>query len=109
MVIYAYPIFKIFKTLSYCCYNFGFASIAVLALFKLNLGIDLIGGSIIKIEFEERPTNQEIENKLSDLNLEELILQPSGENGLSLKTKKLMKQPIKKLFQESMSCHQQKQ
>ena len=66
-----------------------FASIAVLALFKLNLGIDLIGGSIIKIEFEERPTNQEIENKLSDLNLEELILQPSGENGLSLKTKEV--------------------
>jgi preprotein translocase subunit SecF len=65
------------------------ASITVLVLYKLNLGIDLVGGSIIEVEFEKRPSNQEIENKLSDLNLGELTLQPIGENGLNLKTKEI--------------------
>ena len=65
------------------------ASITSLLLFGLNFGIDLAGGSIIEVEFENRPTNQEIESKLSDLNLGEIILQPTGDNGLTLKTKEI--------------------
>jgi preprotein translocase subunit SecF len=65
------------------------ASITSLVLFGLNFGIDLAGGSIIEVEFENRPTNQEIESKLSDLNLGEIILQPTGDNGLTLKTKEI--------------------
>lgn len=65
------------------------ASITALALFNLNFGIDLVGGSVIEIEFEKRPSNQEIENKLTELNLGELIIQPSGESGVILKTKEI--------------------
>lgn len=65
------------------------ASITALTLYKFNLGIDLAGGSIIEVEFEKRPTNQEIEEKINGLILGELILQPTGANGLSIKTKEI--------------------
>jgi len=65
------------------------ASIICLVLFGLNLGIDFSGGSIIEINFEKRPENQEIEKKLRELELKEFILQPAGQNGLTVKTQEI--------------------
>ena len=63
-------------------------SLFSLIFYRLNLGIDFTGGSILEIEFKkERISNEEIEKKLSDLNVEISSLQPAGEKGLILRMK----------------------
>jgi len=58
-----------------------------LLLFGLKFGIDFLGGSILEVNFEERPANQTIQDRLKDLSLGEIILQPTGEKGVILKLK----------------------
>ncbi len=65
-------------------------SLTALIIFGLKPGIDFIGGSITEVEFQnDRPTNQLIQDKLKDLNLGEITLQPAGEKGLILRTKEI--------------------
>ena len=61
------------------------SSIFALAFFGLKFGIDFTGGSISEVEFlEGRPSSQEIQNKLADLNLGQISIQPTGEKGAIL-------------------------
>ncbi len=61
------------------------SSLIFLILFGLNLGIEFTGGSILAIEYKERrPTNQEIREILSPLNLQETI-QSIGEKGIIIR------------------------
>lgn len=62
-------------------------SLVCLLLFGLKFGIDFLGGSILEVDFEQRPENPAIQDKLKDLNLGEIILQPTGEKGVILKLK----------------------
>lgn len=64
----------------------SFASILV---FGLKFGVDFTGGSILEIDFESRPENQAISDKLKDLNLGEITIQPVGEKGVILKLKEI--------------------
>jgi len=61
-------------------------SIIALFIWGLKLGIDFTGGSLMELEFTDRPTNQTIQEKLADLNLATLNLQPTGEKGLLIRT-----------------------
>jgi preprotein translocase subunit SecF len=63
------------------------ASIASLFMWKLNLGIDFTGGSLMELSFanNNRPGVTEIQDKLSDLNLGGFIAQPVGEDGMILR------------------------
>ena len=63
------------------------SSLACLLLFGLKFGIDFLGGSILEIDFEKRPENSVIQEKLKDLNLGEVTIQPTGEKGAILKLK----------------------
>ncbi len=64
------------------------ASLVCLIVFGLKPGIDFTGGSILEIEYiEERPSNQEIKETLSDLDLGEVLVQPTEERGTILKMK----------------------
>jgi len=64
------------------------ASLACLIVFGLKPGIDFTGGSILEIEYiEERPSNQEIKETLSGLDLGEVLVQPTEERGVILKMK----------------------
>lgn len=63
------------------------SSLAFLFIFGLRFGIDFLGGSILEVSFEKRPENQIIEAKLKDLNLGEVVLQPTGENEVILRLK----------------------
>jgi preprotein translocase subunit SecF len=65
-------------------------SLVVLVMFGLKLGIDFIGGTIMEVDFQgTRPENQIIREKIKDLNLGEITLQPTGENGLILRMKEI--------------------
>ncbi|MFH1036802.1 MAG: protein translocase subunit SecF [Patescibacteria group bacterium] len=62
------------------------ASLAILAvlaisIFGLKMGLDFSGGSILEIQFDNRPSNDVIQEKLQDLGIGEIVIQPTGENG----------------------------
>jgi len=64
------------------------ASLGFLIIFGLKPGIDFTGGSILEIEYiEERPSNQQIKETLSRLDLGEVLVQPTEERGVILKMK----------------------
>ena len=56
-----------------------------ICFFGLKFGIDFLGGSILEIDFENRPENKIIQEKLADLNLGEIVVQPTGNNGVILR------------------------
>ena len=63
----------------------GFAIVAII-VWGLNLGIDFTGGSLLEVKFlENRPTVNEAQEKLADLELGSLIVQPVGEDGMILR------------------------
>lgn len=63
-------------------------SVIFMAMWGLNFGIDFVGGSSLEVEFEKQaPTVQIIKEGLSDVNLESLVVQPSGENSMILQFK----------------------
>jgi len=62
------------------------ASLFSLIVWGLKLGIDFTGGSLLEVSFiEERLTNQEIEEKLADLDLGQITIQPIGENNVLIR------------------------
>lgn len=64
------------------------SSIACLLLFGLKFGIEFSGGSNMEIEYlEARPENSEIRNLLSEFDLGEINIQPTGEKEVILKFK----------------------
>lgn len=76
-------------------------SIVCLIIFGLKPGIDFTGGSIFELEFGTvRPSNQEIQEKLVDLNLGEFYLQPTEENGLILRTRYITEEEHQKILEK---------
>ncbi len=63
------------------------ASLVCLLVFGLRFGIDFTGGSILEAEFEQRPENSIIQDKLKGLGLGEITIQPTGEKGVILRLK----------------------
>lgn len=62
------------------------ASIISLFTWGLKLGIDFTGGSLLEVDFKEsRPSNGEVKQILSDLDLGEINLQPVGDKNLILR------------------------
>jgi len=76
------------------------ATIAALVVFHLNLGIDFLGGTIWEVNFESRPDNAAIRDKLAKFDLGEFSVQPTGENGVILR----MKNIDEKTHQEILSA-----
>lgn len=68
-------------------------SITVTAIFGLNLGIDFTGGSSIQVKYaEERPSNDQIVEDLTELDLGEIVVQPADELGAVIKTRHISDQ-----------------
>lgn len=68
-------------------------SLFVLIFLGLKLGIDFTGGTLMEIEFlEERLANQEIQERLTELDLGQINFQPTGEKGLILRLKDIDEQ-----------------
>ncbi|KKU86696.1 MAG: protein-export membrane protein SecF [Candidatus Wildermuthbacteria bacterium RIFCSPHIGHO2_01_FULL_47_27] len=76
-------------------------SIVALAVFGLRFGIDFNGGSVLEIEYQDsRPANQEIQDKLADLNLGEMIVQPIGDRGVMLRMRDLDEDTHQRVLQK---------
>ena len=62
------------------------ASITCIYVFGLKFGIDFAGGSNMQLHFQDaRPSNEEIQQTLSEFNLGEITVQPTGDKGSILK------------------------
>ncbi len=63
-------------------------SIASISYFGLKLGIDFKGGSLSEIEYTgARPEQAVVESELAPLQLGEVVIQPTGTTGYSIKTR----------------------
>ena len=89
------PIYKIIFILSISLVT---ASIGVLLVFGLKLGIDFRGGSIIELEFKNRPELTKIQNSLSGRG--ELSVNNFGDKGIIVKTKELSEEEHQNLFKK---------
>lgn len=77
------------------------ASLVCLIIFGLKPGIDFTGGSILEIEYiEERSSNQEIKETLSDLDLGGVLIQPTGERGIIIKMKDISEDTHQEVIQK---------
>ena len=77
------------------------ASIICLIVFGLNPGIDFTGGSILEIEYlETRPANQVIKEKLADMDLGTIYIQPSGEKEVIIRMKDIDEETHQAVFQK---------
>ena len=66
------------------------ASVVVIIVFGLPLGIDFTGGSLLNIEYaNERASNEEIRNVLAPLEIGDVLIQPSGEKEVLIKFKEV--------------------
>lgn len=69
---------KIFLSLSTLA---AIASIVVLSVWGLNFGIDFTGGSLLELQFANyRPSITEIQDSLKELNLHNLVVQPTNDS-----------------------------
>lgn len=67
----------------------------------LNLGIDFTGGSLLEIEFtDERPSSDQLRDNLTDLNLENLNIQPTGDKGYILRFKEVNESTHQNILQK---------
>ncbi len=65
-------------------------AIVSLIVFGLKFGIEFTGGSVLEIDFQqERPSNEIILQKISDLNLGEITLQQTGDKGVIMRLKEI--------------------
>ncbi|PLX20902.1 protein translocase subunit SecF [Candidatus Parcubacteria bacterium] len=61
-------------------------SIVFLFSFGLKLGIDFTGGSLLEVKYNEaRPSIAEVQDKLSSVEINSLVIQPVGEDGILLR------------------------
>lgn len=65
------------------------ASLAAIFLFGLKLGIEFTGGSLLELKFQNRSSNEQIQQKLADLNLGEVLIQPVASQGVILRLKEI--------------------
>ena len=66
------------------------ASITSFIVFGLKFGIEFTGGSEMELQFSDnRPSSEEIREKLAEFNLGDFSIQPVGDNELILKSKEI--------------------
>jgi preprotein translocase subunit SecF len=77
------------------------ASLASLFFYGLNFGIDFTGGSILEATYiNDRPSNQLIEQELSNLNLGSIIIQPIGQSGVIIRTKDINEETHQQILEK---------
>lgn len=76
-------------------------SLVSIFVFGLRPGIEFTGGSILELEYQDsRPSNQEIKEKLAELNLGEIYVQPTGEKGVILRMKEISEETHQQILEK---------
>lgn len=86
------------------------AGISILSMlfWGLNFGIDFTGGSMLEVEFtKERLANEEVNSRLSDLELGNIVIQPIGEKGLLIRFKSVDEKTHQQILQKLSDNQQQ--
>jgi len=66
------------------------ASLAALIMFGLKFGIEFTGGSVMELSFKDaRPSNEILQQNLSEFDLGEITIQPVGQQEMILKFKEV--------------------
>ncbi len=81
------------------------ACIVFLFVYGLRPGIDFTGGSIMELEYEQRPSNEKIREQLSQFDLGQVHIQPTGDKGVIIR----MKDISEELHQEILLTLSQEQ
>lgn len=72
-----------------------------LIFWGLELGIDFTGGTLMEVEFpQERLSNEEIQERLTELELGQTNLQPTGEKGLIVRLKDIDEETHQQILQK---------
>jgi preprotein translocase subunit SecF len=84
------PIVKTRRVWYLCSAVLLAGSIVCIALFGLNIGMDFTGGSLLEVEFESVPPSPEqVRERLSEIGLDHLTAQTTGENEMLFRTRDL--------------------
>src|SRR3989344_2428715 len=75
-------------------------SITSLAFYGLKVGIDFTGGSLIEVQFESRPDINIVRQKIESLNFVQVVIQPAGDAGFSVRTRELSTDERQKMTTE---------
>ncbi len=76
------------------------ASVVMLFIWGLKFSIDFTGGSLIEITFENnRPSVQEIQDSLANMNLGEVLIQPSGDKDVLIRLQNLTEEEHQQLLE----------
>ncbi len=78
--------------------TFSILSIIAIVLWGLKPGIDLAGGSMLQVNYDTRPSVEEVNPKLSELEYGEIRVQPSNENDFILRQRELTADEKQKLM-----------
>ena len=70
-----------------------------LAVYKLNLGIDFVGGTLIEIRFEKAASKQGLESAIEETGVEVSTVQTTDQNTFLIRTKPLDEEQHKKLIE----------
>lgn len=76
------------------------ASIISLAIFRLNLGVDFTGGSVLEVQFKNQAefSNQEIKDSLKDLSLGDFKVRQTAEKTIIIKLKNIDEETHQKIL-----------
>ncbi len=75
-------------------------SIFSISYFGLNFGIDFKGGSLLEVRYGSvRPDQKSVENTVEALSFGEVLVQPMGENGYSLKMRDINEDEKNKILE----------
>ncbi len=79
---------KVYKIMFWVSISLAIASVILVAVFGLRLGVDFQGGSVLELDFDARPETTQIRNVLSPITGEP-ELSPTGEKGLIVRAHEL--------------------
>ena len=90
---------KIYKIMFWFSIFLAVLAMVIVSVFGLKLGVDFKGGSVIELEFANgRPEIEAVQESLFDF--KDLLLTPSGTNGLMIRTGELSEQNHQLLLSE---------
>lgn len=85
------------------------AAVAAIAVWGLKPGIDLAGGSLLEVQYQQTLQVQQVKETMQSLGLREVRIQPTDANGFIIRTRALSEGEHAMLFQKLQTIGQGKE